>query len=116
MQSYLSTPKFIKNFCYKEPNSVYHHFCNAFAYRQIVLIKNPNYNCEILFREVNIKWKEYKKNKNIKEIIEDFFNTSIPIQGFPVLHTRCSSQTVNNSPNTTNITVQLPIQQPDELP
>ncbi len=79
MQSYLSTLKFIKNFCYKEPNSVYHHFCNAFAYRQIVLIKNPNYNCEILFREVNIKWKEYKKNKNIKEIIEDFFNTSIPI-------------------------------------
>ena len=85
----------------------------------MVLAKNPNYNREILFREANIEWKKYKKNKNIEEIIKDFFSTPIPIQGFPILHTRCSTQTVDtlhvDTANTTNITVLLPIQQPDEL-
>ena len=86
----------------------------------MVLAKNPNYNREILFRETNIEWKKYKKNKNIEEIIKDFFNTPIPIQGFPILHTKCSTQAVDTSHadtvNTTNTTVPLPIQQPDELP
>ena len=79
MQSYLSTPKFIKNFCYKESNFTYQHFCNTFAYKQIVLTKNPDYNCEILFYEANSEWKKYKKNKNIEKIIKRFFNTSVPI-------------------------------------
>ncbi|CAG8611841.1 4702_t:CDS:1, partial [Funneliformis caledonium] len=43
-----------------------------------------------------------------------------PIQGFPVLHTKYSVQTVNNSHvdivNTTNTIIQLLPQQPDELP
>lgn len=86
----------------------------------MVLTKNPDYNREILFHEANSEWKKYKKDKNIEEIIRDFFNTPVPIQGFPVLHTKCSTQTVNNSyadiVDTTNTTVQLPLQQPDELP
>ena len=85
----------------------------------MVLAKNPNYNREILFREANIEWKKYKKNKNIEEIIKDFFSTLIPIQGFPILYIRCSTQMVDTShvdtANITNITVPLPIQQPDEL-
>ncbi|CAI2173538.1 8328_t:CDS:2 [Funneliformis geosporum] len=88
MQSYLSTLKFIKNFCYKEPNSTYQHFSNS-------------------------KWKKYKKDKNIEEIIRDFFNIPAPIQGFPILYTKYSTQIVNNSyadiVGITNTTVLLPL-------
>ena len=57
----------------------------------MVLTKNPDYNRESLFHEANSEWKKYKKDKNIEEIIRDFFNTPVLIQGFPVLHTKCSA-------------------------
>ncbi|CAG8770513.1 13704_t:CDS:1, partial [Cetraspora pellucida] len=64
---------------------------------QIVITKNPNYNHEILFRDANNEWKKYKKVPNIQRIIDEFFNTPVSLQGYPILYIQHSTQSINNN-------------------
>ncbi|CAG8590061.1 308_t:CDS:2, partial [Cetraspora pellucida] len=63
----------------------------------MVLTKNLNYNRKILFHNANNKWKKYKKDPNIQRIIDEFFNTPVPLQGFPILYIQHSTQSINNN-------------------
>ncbi|CAG8751963.1 6869_t:CDS:2, partial [Cetraspora pellucida] len=81
----------------------------------MVLTKNPNYNREILFRDANNEWKKYKKDPNIQRIINEFFNTSVPLQGFSILYIQHSTQSINNNLYV-NITPQVISQAIAQLP
>ncbi|CAG8784281.1 5513_t:CDS:2, partial [Dentiscutata erythropus] len=82
---------------------------------QMVLTKNPNYNREILFHDANNEWKKYKKDPNIQRIIDEFFNTPVPLQGFLILYVQYSTQSINNN-SYVNITPQVIPQTTPQLP
>ncbi|CAG8531190.1 7793_t:CDS:2 [Dentiscutata erythropus] len=63
MQSFLSTPNFNKTFFYKEPQTLYKQFCNAFAYYKQVSLCNLNPNRQQLIKDCNFAWKQIKKEE-----------------------------------------------------
>ncbi|CAG8628421.1 23584_t:CDS:1, partial [Gigaspora rosea] len=77
MQSFLSAPNFNKTFFFKEPQTLYKKYCNAFAYYKQVSICNPQPNRQQLMKNCNLAWKQIKKeNKTvIDEKIRFYFNS-----------------------------------------
>src|SRR6185437_3945176 len=98
MQQFFATPKYEKKSIYKNPETQYHHFTNAFGYYRMIKTGNPSYLKKNLCTEATEVWKLVKKKtKNeINDKIKEYLTTPIPIQSY-VSQPFCNSNQVSTS-------------------
>ncbi|CAG8755134.1 2483_t:CDS:1, partial [Racocetra fulgida] len=53
MQTFLSTPKFDKQYIYKDPQNTFHKFTNAFTYYKMALLGSPSLDKKVICEECN---------------------------------------------------------------
>ncbi|CAG8457576.1 17528_t:CDS:2, partial [Gigaspora rosea] len=84
MQQFFATPKYNKKSIYKNPETQYHHFTNAFGYYRMIQAENPSYPKKNLYTEATEAWKLVKKKKKneIDDKIREYLTTPIPIQSY----------------------------------
>ncbi|CAG8502718.1 14575_t:CDS:2 [Dentiscutata heterogama] len=120
MQSFLSMPNFNKTFFFKEPQTLYEKFSNAFAYYKQVSLCNSHPNRQQLMKDCNLAWKQIKKENKIviDEKIRSYFN-SIPshIYCHQSKFTLCNMNNSSSSflPNNT-LLIHASLQREDKLP
>ena len=83
MQTFLSVPKFDKQYIYKKPQNIFEEFTNAFAFHKMASTGIPFPSKKGLCEESNKKWNVVKKcsKEEIKDKIREYLNTPIQLRG-----------------------------------
>jgi len=66
MQKFLATPKYNKNYIYKNPTTLHQKFTNAFTYYYMIKIGNPICKKSDVCTEAVKEWNNIKKNPKKK--------------------------------------------------
>ena len=83
MQTFLSTPKFNKQYVYKNPRNTYQKFVNAFAFYKMALTGSSCSDKETICQESNEEWSLIKKypKETIEDKIWEYLNSPIQLRG-----------------------------------
>jgi hypothetical protein len=113
MQTFLSTPKFDKQYVYKNPQNIFHNFTNAFSYYKMVSTGSPHPDKKTLCEESNNKWRLIKNcsKEEIENKIHEYLNTPVQLRGCLTLNQR--SYSIPSPPPTNQPITEL--LEPDEL-
>jgi len=87
MQMFLSTPKFNKQYVYKNPKNTYQEFVNAFAFYKMTSTGSPRPDKETICQESNEEWSLIKKypKETIEDKICEYSNSPIQLRMYDYL-------------------------------